>query len=84
MSAESISDAQLIDLVKQLPPARKRSVLLALAGDAQERRSERLHMAEERMRALCAARGRDWDALSEAERENFVDDLMHEDRPCGP
>jgi hypothetical protein len=36
------------------------------------------------MRALCAARGRDWDALSEAERENFVDDLMHEDRPCGP
>lgn len=84
MSADAISDVQLIDLVKQLPPERKRNVLLALASDAQARRAERLQVAESRMRALCALRGQNWDALSEAERELFVDELMHEDRPCAP
>lgn len=82
MSATAISDAQLIDLVKQLPPERKRNVLLALASDAQARRDERMQMAEDRMRTLCTRRGLNWDALSEIEREALVDDLMHEDRPC--
>ena len=82
MSAVAISDAQLIDLVRQLPPERKRNVLVALAADAQGRRQERLDSAEERMRALCTKRGLDWDALTETERENLVDDLIHEDRPC--
>ncbi|MCI0680559.1 MAG: hypothetical protein L0Y71_00525 [Gemmataceae bacterium] len=82
MSAAFISDAQLIDLVKQLPPERKRNVLLALASEPQLRRDERLQMAENKMRALCAGRGLNWDALSEAEREAFIDDLLHEDRPC--
>lgn len=84
MSESELSDSQLIDLVKQLPPERKRNVLLALASDAQARRDERLQMAEDRMRALCAHRGLNWDSLAEAEREDLVDDLIHEDRPCGP
>jgi hypothetical protein len=32
------------------------------------------------MHRLCAERGRDWDRMSEDEREAFVDDLIHEDR----
>ena len=28
-------------------------------------------------RRLASARGLDWDAMSEAEREPFVDDLLH-------
>ena len=82
MSAVALSDAQLIDLVKQLPPERKRNVLVALAAGAQARRQERLDSAEGRMRAVCSQRGLVWDALSETERENLVDDLIHEDRPC--
>lgn len=84
MSEITMSDAQIIELVKQLPPERKRTVLFALASDAQARRNERMHMAENRMRALCAHRGLNWDSLAEAEREDLVDDLIHEDRPCGP
>lgn len=40
--------------------------------------------AEAQLRQLCASRGLDWDAMTEVERENFVDDLIHEDRECAP
>ena len=62
MSATAMSDAQLIDLVKQLPLERKRNVLLALASAAQARRDERMQMAEDRLRSLCARQGLNWDA----------------------
>ena len=39
---------------------------------------------EAQYRHLCAERGLNWDTMTEAERENFVDDLIHEDRKCSP
>ena len=39
-------------------------------------------MLRHNLRQLCTDRGLDWDAMTEAERENFVDDLIHEDREC--
>ncbi len=43
---------------------------------------ELTRFGEERIRIVAAERGRDWDAMSDEERETFVDDLVHEDRPC--
>ena len=37
--------------------------------------------AEERLRSLCRERGKDWDAMSADERDDFLDELVHEDRP---
>ena len=48
------------------------------------KRTGRMTYAEARLRQLCASRGLDWDAMSEVERENFVDDLIHENRECAP
>lgn len=45
-------------------------------------RAARMTYAEAQLRQLCASRGLDWDAMSEVEREDFVDDLIHEDREC--
>lgn len=45
-------------------------------------RAARMDYAEARFRELCASRGLDWDAMTETEREHFVDDLIHEDREC--
>jgi len=78
MSVPELSDDQVISLVRQLPPERKRAALLALAQDAQTRREERLRLGEAQLRRACAERGRDWDRLSEDERETFVNDLLHE------
>ena len=30
------------------------------------------------MRALCAERGLDWDILTEGERQQLIDELLHE------
>ena len=78
-----LSEAQVVELVKQLPPESQRAALLAMAAGAAQRRQERMQFAEGQLRRLCAERGLDWDKLSENEREAFVDDLLHEDRPCG-
>ena len=75
---------QVIDFVQQIPPEEKREVLFALAEQAETSRAERMEYAEAQFRKLCASRGLDWDAMTEAERENFVDDLIHEDRECNP
>ena len=68
---------QVIGLVQQMPPEEKRAVLLVLAEQAEVKRAERMAYAEAQFRELCVSRGLDWDAMTEAERENFVDDLIH-------
>ena len=78
-----LTDQQVVDLVNQLPPIRKQTALLALASEAATRRDERMQFAEAQLRRLCAERGRNWDQMSEDEREVFIDDHVHEDRPCG-
>ena len=83
MPTLELTEQQVVDLMKQLPPARKRDALLALASDAAARREERMQFAEAQLRRLCAERGRDWDKLSDDGRELFIDELVHEDRPCG-
>jgi hypothetical protein len=78
-----LTDEQVVQLVKQLPPERQRAALVALAAGAAGRRASRMQYAEEQLRRLSADRGLDWDKMSEEEREAFVDDLVHEDRSCG-
>ncbi|MGO9465270.1 MAG: hypothetical protein ACLQVF_14095 [Isosphaeraceae bacterium] len=78
-----LSDAQVVELVKQLPPDRRRAALVALAAGATQQREERMRFAEAQLRRISAARGLDWDEMPEDQREAFVDVLLHEDRSCG-
>lgn len=72
-----VSESQLIRWVRQLSPAAKRSVLRALIPrlDATE---ALVDYGEQHMRGLCAARGLNWDTLSEDERMRLVETLLHE------
>ena len=54
----------------------------AVETDTETRQAELMEYAETQLRKLCAARGLDWDAMNEPDRERFVDDLIHEDREC--
>ena len=74
-----LTDEQVISLVRQLPSARKREALLALAKDAEARHDERMRFAESQLRRLCAKRGMDWDRLPEDQREKFVNGLLLEE-----
>ena len=78
MSVLELNDEQVISIVRQLPAARKRTALLALAPDAQASREERMRFGEEQLRRASAERGLVWDRMAEDERESFVDALLHE------
>lgn len=77
MPTMTLTNEQVVDLVKQLPPAEKRRALLALAEESYTQKQKRMVYAEAQLRQLCAERGLNWDTLSEEERENFIDDLLH-------
>jgi hypothetical protein len=83
MPTLQLTDEQVIDLFRQLPPERKRAAFMILAGDVEARRDERMAFAETQLRGIAAERGLDWDTLSEDERQDLVDGLVHWDRPYG-
>jgi hypothetical protein len=74
----TLTDDQVVELIKQLPAQQKRAILLVLAEDAQMRRDQRMAYAESQLRRLSTERGLNWDTLTEDEREAFIDDLLHE------
>ncbi len=73
-----LSNEQVIELVKQLPPDSKKAILEALGSDSNLWWELRLNRGEEQLRKLCAERGLVWDNLNESEREQFIDALLHE------
>lgn len=75
-----LTNEQVVELIKQLPTEDKRAILEMLTANREAWWEETATEGEQQLRRLCAERGRDWDRMSEEEREVFVDDLIHEDR----
>ena len=78
MSVLELTDEQVLSLIGQLPSAKKRAALLALAQDAGARSEERMASAETQLRQRARERGLDWDTLDDAGREALVNRLLHE------
>jgi len=78
MATLSLTDEQVVQLVKQLPPQSKQRVLTDLTAERDQWWQTAAREGERDMRQLAAARGLDWDKLTEARREALVDDLLHE------
>ena len=78
MATLSLSDEQVVQLVKQLPAQAKQRVLKDLTSERDDWWQTSAREGEKDMRKLAQARGLTWDTLSEAQREAFVDDLLHE------
>jgi hypothetical protein len=74
----NVTSDQVTDLVFQLEPEARRDLLRKLWAERKEFWAEIRSKGEGRMRSLATERGRDWDTMSEEEREEFVDDLLHE------
>ncbi len=78
MATLSLSDEQVVQLVKQLPAQAKQRVLKDLTAERDDWWQATAREGERDMRRLAAERGLDWEAMSEAQREAFVDDVLHE------
>ncbi len=74
----TLSDQQIVDLVRQLSPVSKQAILEALLIEREIWWDALLTQNEHKLSDLTKQRGLDWNQLSEDERENFVDDLLHE------
>lgn len=72
-----VSESQVVEWVQQLSPVAKQSVLKALIPRLDELEAL-VDYGDQRVRALCAERGLDWDSLTEDERERLIDELLHE------
>jgi hypothetical protein len=77
-----LTTEQIIDFIQQIPPGEKIAVLTTLAEQAHADHAEQIKYGETQIRKISAARGLDWDAMTEEERIDFIDDLVHEDREC--
>jgi len=78
MATLSLTDEQVVQLVRQLPPQSKQRLLVDLSSERDTWWQAAAGAGERDLRRLATARGLDWDALSETQRETLVDDLLHE------
>jgi hypothetical protein len=78
MATISLTDDQVVQLVKQLPPQSKRRVLMDLTAERDQWWETVALEGEQDMHRLAGDRGLNWAAMKESEREAFVDDLLHE------
>jgi hypothetical protein len=79
-----LSDEQVIELAKRLPREKQDALLRELLLLRWSNWESLSQYGQVRARELAAQRGLNWDTMSGAEREAFVDDLVHEDRGCVP
>ena len=78
MVESTLSPAQVLSLVNRLPAPTKREVLFALATSAARSAQRRRRLAQTRLRQLAAAKGKEWGRMTDEDREQFIDDLLHE------
>jgi hypothetical protein len=78
MATLSLTDEQVVQLVKQLPPPAKQRVLADLTAERDAWWESATRDGERDLRQLALARGLLWDELTETQREALVDDLLHE------
>ncbi len=79
MPTSQLTNEQAVQIIKQLSPQGKRAILVALAEEHEKQREALLEYGDQRIRNICAQRGIDWTSLTDEEREQFIDKLLHED-----
>ena len=81
MVALTKQEEEVVDLFQQLPPERQRYVMLRMFRTDADRWRHCQKEGEQKLRKLAAERGQDWDELDDEQRQDFVNDLLHENRP---
>ena len=79
MASLILSDEQVIELVKQLPVGRQTEVFRFLLLQQWGKWESISRYGADRARLVAQERNLDWDAMTEEEREAFIDDVVHED-----
>lgn len=79
MATLTLSDEQVIELVKQLPVEQQVEVFRFLLLQQWEKWESLSRYGAEKARLVAQEKGLDWNMMTEEEREAFLDDVVHED-----
>jgi len=74
----TLSNEQVSDLFKQLPEDQKREVYKILILSQWDRWEFLSNYAIDKARIVAKERGYDWDTMTEEEKEEFIDNIVHE------
>ena len=74
----TLSNEQVIELVKQLPEDQKQEVYKILILSQSHRWESLSNYAIDKARIVAKERGYDWDTMTEEEKEEFIDNIVHE------
>lgn len=78
MAVLKINNEQILELVLQLPDQQRAWLFTQLAARQWPAWAELSKHGEQQARRLAAERGLDWGRLSDTEREQLVDTILHE------
>lgn len=79
MATLTLSNEQVIELVKQLPAAQQAEVFRFLLLQQWGEWGALSHYGADKARLVAQERGFDWDAMTEEDRETLIDNVVHED-----
>jgi hypothetical protein len=78
MATLTLSNEQVVELVKQLSVEQQAEVFKYLLLQQWGEWEALSRYGCDRVRLVAQERGYDWDEMGEGDRENFVDDVVHE------
>ncbi|MGB3495899.1 MAG: hypothetical protein WBA57_24430 [Elainellaceae cyanobacterium] len=79
MAILTLSNEQVVELVKQLSVEQQVEILKFLLLQQWGKWESLSQYGADKVRLVAQERGYNWDAMSEEERESFIDDVVHED-----
>ncbi|XGB42879.1 MAG: hypothetical protein LVS60_03420 [Nodosilinea sp. LVE1205-7] len=79
MPTFTLTNEQVIELVKQLSNEQQIEVFRFLLLQQWGQWGSLSHYGVDRARLVAQERHQDWDAMTEDEREAFIDEVVHED-----
>jgi hypothetical protein len=74
----TLSNEQVVELVKQLSPEQQVEVFRFLLLQQWGEWESLSHYGADKARLVAQERGFDWDVMTEEAREALIDDLVHE------
>ncbi|BBC23798.1 hypothetical protein [Pseudanabaena sp. ABRG5-3] len=78
MPSITISTEQVLELVKQLPQDQKIEIFRFLLVSQWQEWQDLSSYGSDKVKLAAQERGYDWENMSEAEREEFIDEVLHE------
>jgi len=78
MPSITLSNEQVVELVKQLPQEQKIEVFRFLLISQWQEWQDLSSYGSDKVELTAKERGYDWEKMTEAEKEEFIDEVLHE------